>query len=449
MTNNSIDSGKNLNSKKQKKTPKWLKTLEAQSWQAELLLSGFALAGLLKTPNSLLNWGEKYIISSSEFGVVFCEIAILLTLTGVLGLVFCFAVHFLLRSIWIALLGLNSVYPDGINVDSSSGSGPKYWKKAKDDYPNLSNYTQELDNKCSLLFSIGTSICIMMISFSVLVLFVYFIFNSLAKIFPAITNYALYIAAGTYVLVSVSTIGIQNLAKKYPDNKRIESIHTISGILFGGIFSLYFFKKPLGYTSGILSSNSHSKSAFIAAFFLSFLMGAFAGGKVSSNPIYDNLNGNRYFTFNNKPAEHLSFNYENLRNKAYRIFTPTIQSDVIKNTPVKLFIPTIKREQEYIKLNNLSFLKKIKASRKDKDQIVLDNLKQYIEFNKIFINGVEFKYANAQYFTHPNANEKGILIYIESKYFNSGKNILEIRKNYFSKKEVQKIVKIPFYLDET
>jgi len=65
-----------------KQTPEWLKALEAQSWQAELIISGLLAAGLIRLPNWLLSWGEQYMISSSELGSSFISMALLFALCG-------------------------------------------------------------------------------------------------------------------------------------------------------------------------------------------------------------------------------------------------------------------------------------------------------------------------------------------------------------------------------
>ena len=40
----------NIPNKIEKKKPKWLRILEQQSWQAELLISGIAIVGALQLP---------------------------------------------------------------------------------------------------------------------------------------------------------------------------------------------------------------------------------------------------------------------------------------------------------------------------------------------------------------------------------------------------------------
>ncbi|MEM9888109.1 MAG: hypothetical protein AAF849_19605 [Bacteroidota bacterium] len=426
----------------------WLKLLELQSWQAELLISGAIIAGLLQLPEIYINWIEGYLLESSELGFWFLTMTSLLILAGINALVFFLGLHFFLRSMWIALLGLNSVYPNGINVQSTQGAGPKYWKKTKEKYPNLSAYNEELDRFCSLIFSIAASAIIGIIAISLLILLFYLIFNLLTGVFPALENYIVPLAIGCYFLFMLFSGVMQYLMKKYPDNKRIERIIEVYGNFFGSLVGLYFFQKPMGYISGILTSNATSQRGFFIFMGFSFLLGIFSATQTADHPIFDNLAPEKYYKFNNSPQRFLSYNYENLKNEDTRIFTPIIPSDVIYGTVLKVFIPTIEREKSAMDLEEFGLLKKIKTKRAVRDLVKVENLKKYASFNQIAVNDVLYPDLNFQYYTHPNAQEKGVLVHIPTKDFEIGKNVLEIRKNYFSKKDVQKIVRIPFYFEQ-
>jgi len=430
-----------------KQSPAWLKALEAQSWQAELIISGLVAAGLLRLPDWLLAWGEQYIISSSELGSTFLFMAFLFALCGANVLLVCFAIHFIFRSIWIALLGLNSVFPEGINVKSTAGAGPTYWKKAKEMFPDLSAYNEELDKNCSLIFSLAACTAIMMVSFSIIVLLCFVLVSILVSIFPSIKTHLLTIGIVIYIVFLLLTFIPQQLAKRNPDNKRVEKFLLGYGKVTGGLFSLYIFKKPINYMMGILTSNIQSKAFFVISIVLGFFMGIYASTQTEKYPSYEYMMADRYFTFNDKPYQFFPFNYKDHHSERTRIFTPMIQSDKVKDAYLSLFIPTIQREKEKIQIQELSLRLRIKTPRKEKNQITEKNLQHYVDFNQIYINEILTSDFETQYFTHPNAGEEGILMTIPTKSFQSGKNILQIRKNYFSDDDVQKIVTIPFYYE--
>ena len=80
-----------------------------------------------------------------------------------------------------------------------------------------------------------------------------------------------------------------------------------------------------------------------------------------------------------------------------------------------------------------------------REAIDKERFEVYKAFNSIYINDTLQANLNYQFYEHPQASERGFLVYVPSENFVKGRNILEIRKNYFSKDSIQKVVKIPFF----
>ena len=415
------------------KTPEWLRALEAQSWQSELLISGLIIAGLFQLPDFFIHSVAGFMIDASEMGHLFYGYASLFVLAAINSIIVFFGFHFFLRAIWVALLGLNSVYPDGINVHSTSGAGPKYWKRAKEKYPNLSAYNLQLDQQCSVIFSLASVILIVMTSISVIILLIYQLFRLLIAVFPVIADHVVPTLIGLYVLFMVVAFIMQHIAKRYPDNERIARITDRYGSGMRNLFSLYIFRKPVGYISSIYVTNTENKYFPLLIGIFSFFLGLAGARQIDDHPVFDNFDREKYITFNNTPHEIFPYNYDNLRPKDMQIFTPVIDSDQVKGDYVKLFIPTINREKEQMGLKQFSFWEKIHTKRSVRDSVHEAAIRQYATFNRIFVNDIAYSDLDFQYFTHPNANEHGVQVYIPSADFKKGKNVLEIRKNYFSK----------------
>jgi hypothetical protein len=423
----------------------WLKELGVQSWQAELVISGLIVTGLFQLPDLFIRWVEPSIIQSGELEFTFLKFASMIFLMGIDVLVIIFGIHLLLRGIWIALLGLNSVYPSGINMQSTKGMGEKYWQKAKGKYPDLTAYCAELDANCSVLFSSATVIIIFVTSFSIVILAFYKLSTYLMSVFPITANHILSVGVGIYILYMVASLAAWYLAKKYPDNKRIEKIVTGFSDAIGALFSLYIFQKPVGYITSIQMSNSKSKYGLIIMLFFSLLGGFVVGKQMRKSDAFYDFEADKYFTFNNQPHEILAFNYENLINKDAQIYSPIIQSDVITDDFLKVFIPNIARERERMNLKEYSFSERFKMKNAQREAIDKERFEVYKQFNRIYINDTLQTNLEYQFFTHPQATERGLLVYIPSEQFAKGRNILEIRKNYFSEDSIQKVVKIPFF----
>jgi hypothetical protein len=292
-------------------------------------------------------------------------------------------------------------------------------------------------------------------SLSIFILVFYQLIQFSISIFPIIANHLLAIGGGTYLIFLLVNLAVHYLGKKFPDNKTIEKIAIGYGLAMGVAFSLYIFQKPMGYISSILMSNDKSKY-FKYFFMIACAMMGFMGGKhlENSTAVYD-FRVEKYFTFNNKPSQILAFNYENLVGKEVEIYSPIIQSDVITDDFVKVFIPTIAREEEHINFKKYDFMERIKLNTGDRKARIktlaardIEKLEAYKQFNHIYINDVEQPNLDYQFYTHPQATEDGLLVYVPTDSLVKGRNILEIRKNYFSEDSIQKIVKIPFFFEK-
>jgi hypothetical protein len=326
------------------------------------------------------------------------------------------------------------------------GSGPIYWRKAKEKYPDLSAYNLELDRQCSVIFSMASATFIIVTSISLLILVVYWIFAWLMSYFPILGDYALAIGVGLYVVFLIFSMVIQWAAKKYPEHPRVVRFVESYGNVASGFFSLYLFRKPVGYITSILMSNTTTKYYFLLMMVAGFLMGGVGGVQTASQPAFSYLNPDRYVRFNNRPEYVFPFNYDNLRDPEQLIFTPFIQSDVIGNEVLKLFIPIIEREKEQMDIHELSFLEKLQYSRPKRDSIRKENLRAYAAFHTIVINDSVYAALDFQYYHHPQADDEGLLVYILTEGLPIGRNLLEIRKAYYLDGK-QKMVTIPFYYE--
>ena len=435
-------------SKTAPKDTAWLIDLGVQSWQAELVMSGLIVTGLFQMPDIFIHWAETYIIQSGELEYTFLKVASLGFLMGIDLLVFIFGIHLLFRGIWIALLGLNSVYPNGINTKSTKGMGEKYWQKAKEKHPDLTAYCADLDAKCSVLFSSATVTIIIISSYSLCILAFYQLGRFLMSVFPITANHIIATGIGIYLLYMLASLAAWYLGKKYPDNKTIEKIVTRFSDAVAALFSLYIFQKPIGYITSIQMSNSKSKYGVIVILFFSLFMGFIGGKQIRKSDAFYDFEADKYFTFNNQPHQVLAFNYENLVSKEAQIYSPIIQSDVITDDFLKVFIPNIARERERMNLKEYSIAERFKMKNAQREAIDKEKFEVYKQFNRIYINDVEQPTLNYQFYEHPQATERGLLVYVPSEQFVKGRNILEIRKNYFSEDSIQKIVKIPFFFEK-
>ena len=93
------------------KIPAWLKQIQENSWELELLISGGAIFSLFQLSGSWIIWVE----STNEFTFFMGRNVILMI--GTLGLELLkigFITHIMLRALWLAMVCVNYFYPQGI-----------------------------------------------------------------------------------------------------------------------------------------------------------------------------------------------------------------------------------------------------------------------------------------------------------------------------------------------
>jgi hypothetical protein len=128
---------------------KLLQKLQEESWQLELLISGFAIFGLITAFPTIRDGMQEaennqqiYLFVIHTIGSISCAI-----------LIFNLLLHVLLRGLWIGALGLRYVSGD-IDYEVLNYS-PKFTKYLKRKVGSFDKYIGTLENYCSIIFAIS------------------------------------------------------------------------------------------------------------------------------------------------------------------------------------------------------------------------------------------------------------------------------------------------------
>jgi hypothetical protein len=126
-----------------------LQKLQEESWQLELLISGFAIFGLFTAyptielaVNDAQNSQQIYSFVIYSIAWVSCAI-----------LIFNLLLHVMLRGLWIGALGLRYVSGD-IDYDDLKYS-PKFTNYLKKRVGSFDKYIATLEDYCSVIFAIS------------------------------------------------------------------------------------------------------------------------------------------------------------------------------------------------------------------------------------------------------------------------------------------------------
>ncbi|NRA92221.1 MAG: hypothetical protein HRU26_05960 [Psychroserpens sp.] len=128
---------------------KLLQRLQEESWQLELIISGFAIFGLFTAIDPI---NEAAQLAQSKQQIVYFFILII-ALVSCAILIFNLLLHVVLRGLWIGALGLRYVSGE-IDYETLNYS-EKFTKYLKKKVGSFDKYVATLENYCSVIFAIS------------------------------------------------------------------------------------------------------------------------------------------------------------------------------------------------------------------------------------------------------------------------------------------------------
>jgi hypothetical protein len=141
-----VDINENSNSEGTSEELAWIKNLQRNSWEPEVIISGLSLAFIFAFPAQVYDFAVKL---TQDYGMEFIGASIVMIyLTMIVSLfkIF-FSVHLILRFTWAGLLGLSYAFPQGvINENLFKNSRDYQYKKPQE-------MVLKLERICSMAFA--------------------------------------------------------------------------------------------------------------------------------------------------------------------------------------------------------------------------------------------------------------------------------------------------------
>ena len=172
----------------------WLEKLQQESWQLELLISGFALFGIWESRDILESFTNFLAVNNPVKSDASNVLIVVTQMLKAAWLVFFtnLLIHVIMRGLWIGAIGLRYVSGE-IDYDKLkySESFNKYFKKR---VGGFDDYIERLEKICSsifaytfLLFFIFLSLAFFIIFWILLAAILSYLFNSDESSFSAIS----------------------------------------------------------------------------------------------------------------------------------------------------------------------------------------------------------------------------------------------------------------------
>jgi len=298
--------------------PKWLTKIQNNSWEPEIIISGFSIAFFFILPKYIYNFTAMLI---QDFGadalLSFVQYTIMIFIITSLKVLF--IGHLTLRGLWTGLVGLSYVFPNGVKKELLK-------KDLKDlTFKKPMDIVIEIEKICSLIFSFAFMIILylirIMIFYFVLIagniIFYAFNLNSAAMQFAQLTLIAIVIV----IFVIFQTFKKKMFWEHTSNSVSSNLIHTFSTNISKKrmrliLLSFIIITIPLSYSSISKFKFDVQRKLRIS----------------KSNLTYVDQN-----------------NYLNEKNNGLRIPRAAINSFLIENSLLELYISSYKRDEGLIR----------------------------------------------------------------------------------------------------
>lgn len=472
---------------------KWLDKLQEESWNLELIISGFSIFGLFKAKEFLdtqsLIFEANDIVADSL--MAWFQLFFWMIYASVLISIIFLLVHVFIRGLWIGAIGIRYVSGD---IDYSklnyNTSITNYLKKK---LGSFDNYILRLEKAASLIFGYTFLLILILSSVFLYLLFIWIVSNILSRLFGN-TSFSwisgwlfpmLALLLAIIIIVDFFTGGaLKKINNKWFVKTYIFFTKAVS------LITLSFLWKPL-YFNLVDRKKTKWLIYFIIPIFALLLTGTTI--KYSAYSIFpENFESDVNNKFNSiafKERARVSFQtmfYDNLRKQNEVIQVMSLPNHKMETKTIELFVKLSNNDEKNIikidsTINNIatkgfnsSLLKKspyeedLLSRRKTvspknnayyntEQKLFRENLKKIlISAKKIYaikINGelINNDSIDIMFHQHNNKKEEGFILIFNAENIEEGINLLTLEKLYYDKKEKIKSTQdfsIPFIYAE-
>jgi len=406
---------------------KWLEMLQQESWQLELLISGFAIFLLAAAYDDLdsLNYQLKILnTGSTYFGTLMLAFQVLMGAWYVLMINL--VLHVLLRGLWISTIGLR--YVSGEIDFELLNFAPRFEKFLKKRIVSFDWYIQRLEQLCSIVFAFTFLIIFVLISLGLYTIGIVILGIAISRVSQGEFNgwngllipmIILYLLGGVIYFVDFITLGWikkrKFLSKIYYPIYRFFSMITFSAVY-----------RPLYYN---LIDNRFGRK--VVLFLIPYLL------------ILTLISSMRFEMQSYLPSQRENLGlkngiYDDSWDGSYLVSEASIGSKYVSNGYIELYLPyNGDNDDKVIELlcpdlepakKGVFFLGSGNESRDQmKAEIALDcHQKRF----KIYVDDSLMPDLGYRFFNHVKRKNTGLLTIIDVGYLKRGEHKLEVEALY-------------------
>jgi len=401
------------------------------TWELELLISGAVLFALFQIPpvlNGFFARVEPHVTSTAMSVLLFAQ---LYMRAIVYALIASFVVHLVARAYWVGLVGLHSVFPKGVKWENFK-SGPVGLEVYQERLVSLPQIISRTDNFCSVIFSFAF-LLVLLFAFTVGLTTVYsLIAYGIAHAFFGGRNtdtIFLVLAALTALVPAITTLIDRRVGQRLsPRGRRIVKrmiIFAYRGTAQGVISPIFV---PL------LTNVGRKKIMVIFYVSLFGILTFVIAERFARN---DQLSFNSYDYFGPSSRFGVDYRFYESQRDPGDIYarTPSIQSDVITGSYVKLFIPYYPRRYNAAIAKSCPALHPLQARGLQigsdtpvPDSAAIPVLECLGRIHGVTVDGAPRPDLEYRFYEHPGTGIKGVITYIPADSLTRGQHVITVKQ---------------------
>ncbi len=270
----------------------WLQRVAEQSWEPELLISGLAIYATIQIPDYIRDFYQFYRynlqLDTGFIDELMPMLVVGVILTALKVLSFAFIFHFIVRAFWVGLMGLRSVFSEGIQYEKLEYS-ELYRSEMKNRLGTQDSFLLATDRLASVIFSIAFLFVLYMFGIGLLYSVFFLLMNGVKlvvseEVFDLYSNIILIITG--VILLGVSVLSLVLNMKKYREQEKFARYHFNLSWYASMIFYPFIYKPIQFLMLSFMSNLPKKKNQLYGIIFFSVFMAIFMGS------IFDLMNVN-------------------------------------------------------------------------------------------------------------------------------------------------------------
>ncbi|MCC7096667.1 MAG: hypothetical protein IT472_05770 [Thermomonas sp.] len=306
------------------------------TWEVELLISGVAVFAMLQLPGWLDDAMLALAPRLDETWLNVARLAYVYSKSAAVILAVTFVLHLLLRARWIALVGMHSIYPQGVRWDRLGMGKVQREVERKHEAPT-EKVIEQADNLATTVFALGIMLAMLLVVISLTAT----LLTGVSTLVAGIVGYqdsALPILAVVLAACLVPYIVALELDRRFGAKLAAHGrLHTVIRWTFGQ-YARFGVHSGNNRIRALLASNGNSKrlSVLIFAIVFSTVFAVIIAIKLEADG--KPIGSYSYFPFT-APHVAASAHYDDTRNPARDPLVPFVQSKVVAGDYLALVVP--------------------------------------------------------------------------------------------------------------